>query len=62
MFVSFVFVHGAPSEVVEQPDHDFLRLVKAAGAKEADVGMEPGAARAQAARLGLIKVVHRKRG
>ena len=62
MFVAFVFVHGAPAEGGQQPGHYFLGFVEASGAKEADVGVEAGAAGAQAAPLGVVEVVHRKRG
>ena len=62
MFVAFVFVHGAPAEIGQKPSHDFLGFVEAAGAKEADVGVKTGAAGAQAAPLGVVEVVHRKRG
>lgn len=62
MGVSFVLIHGAPAEVLEEPDHDALGLVEAAGAEEADVGVETGLPRAEAAPFELFEVFHRKRG
>jgi len=63
MFVAFVFVHGAPAEMLEEPDHEALRFVEAAAAEVADVGVEAGGPGAKAAPFGLVEVFHqRKRG